>query len=184
MQFNLFPEQRNKLLAEQFDLVIQSGSLVPPGGVAEGDAGVRDGQIRGFGAPGSLSGSEVIDSKGLHVSPGVIDTQVHFREIGGEYKEDLVRGVAAAALGGVTNKCRIVKGYDSDFALVDMKSNWEITDGWIASKAGCTPYAGFKASAKPVAIIIRGKCIMGGGSLQSDPLGQPMKFHDTLLAGA
>ena len=66
-------------MAEQFDLVIQSGSLVTPGGVTEGDVGVRDGQIRGFGAPGSLSGGEVIDANGLHVLPGVIDTQVHFR---------------------------------------------------------------------------------------------------------
>lgn len=447
-------------MAEQFDLVIQSGSLVTPGGIAEGDVGVRDGQIRGFGAPGSLSGAELIDAKGLHVLPGVIDTQVHFREPGGEHKEDLASGAAAAALGGVTGvfempntnpstdnvdamqdkldrasgrmwvehafyagatnrnlenlaeleklagccgikifmgsstggllledpndlvramqnghhrvavhcedeprlrerkalaeaeghprahpvwrdeqtaliattrlvnaardagrkvhvlhvttademayladhkdvatvettpnhltmfapdcyerlgafaqmnppvrekhhqeaiwqaindgvvdilgsdhaphtreekmkpypntpsgmpgvqtlvsvmlthvnngklslqrfvdlvshgpnrafgivrKGRIVKGYDADFTLVDMKSNWEITDDWIASKAGWTPYAGFKASAKPVATIIRGNSVMRDGALQGDPLGQPMKFHDTLLAGA
>jgi hypothetical protein len=45
-QFNPFPKNRNKLLAEQFDLVIQSGSLVTPGGVAEGDVGVRDGALQ------------------------------------------------------------------------------------------------------------------------------------------
>jgi dihydroorotase len=43
-----------------------------------------------------------IDAAGLHVLPGVIDTQVHFREPGAEHKEDLETGTRAAALGGVT----------------------------------------------------------------------------------
>jgi len=44
----------------------------------------------------------VYDAKGLHVLPGVIDTQVHFREPGNEHKEDLESGSRAAVLGGVT----------------------------------------------------------------------------------
>jgi len=43
-----------------------------------------------------------LDAKGLHILPGVIDTQVHFREPGNEHKEDLETGTRAAALGGVT----------------------------------------------------------------------------------
>ena len=46
--------------------------------------------------------AEVVDVSGLHVLPGVIDSQVHFREPGLEYKEDFATGTAAAALGGVT----------------------------------------------------------------------------------
>jgi dihydroorotase len=48
------------------------------------------------------SAAEVVDAKGLHVLPGVIDTQVHFREPGLEHKEDLETGSRAAVLGGVT----------------------------------------------------------------------------------
>ena len=44
----------------------------------------------------------MIDAKGLHVLPGVIDTQVHFREPGLEHKEDLETGSRAAVVGGVT----------------------------------------------------------------------------------
>jgi dihydroorotase len=44
----------------------------------------------------------VIDAHGLHVLPGVIDAQVHFREPGFPHKEDLATGTAAAVLGGVT----------------------------------------------------------------------------------
>ncbi len=45
---------------------------------------------------------EAIDCPGLHVLPGVIDTQVHFREPGPTHKEDLESGSRSAVLGGVT----------------------------------------------------------------------------------
>ncbi len=45
---------------------------------------------------------EIIDASGLHVMAGVIDPQVHFREPGHEWKEDLFSGSRAAASGGVT----------------------------------------------------------------------------------
>lgn len=88
-------------MAEQFDLVVCGGDIVSPGGVATGDIGVTNGRIAGFGGANTLSGARRIDAKGLHVLPGVIDTQVHFREPGGEQKEDLATGAAAAAMGGV-----------------------------------------------------------------------------------
>jgi dihydroorotase len=52
---------------------------------------------------GQASAGEVIDARGLHVLPGVIDSQVHFREPGLEWKEDLESGSRAAVLGGVTS---------------------------------------------------------------------------------
>ena len=51
---------------------------------------------------GAASADEKIDCTGLHVLPGVIDSQVHFREPGLEHKEDLETGSRAAVLGGVT----------------------------------------------------------------------------------
>ncbi len=89
-------------MAEQYDLVISAGAMATPGGMAEGDIGVRDGRIAAFAGLGSLSGGRHIDARALTVLPGVIDTQVHFREPGGEHKEDLATGAAAAAMGGVT----------------------------------------------------------------------------------
>ena len=43
---------------------------------------------------------EIIDAKGLFLSPGLIDPQVHFREPGQEHKEDIESGSRAAAKGG------------------------------------------------------------------------------------
>ena len=50
----------------------------------------------------SVKAAETLDAKGLHILPGVIDSQVHFREPGLEHKEDLETGSRAAVAGGVT----------------------------------------------------------------------------------
>jgi len=88
-------------MAITYDLILKNGTVHTPGGPVATDVGVRDGRIA---AIGSLSGDagEVIDCAGLDILPGVIDSQVHFREPGLEYKEDLESGSRAAVLGGVT----------------------------------------------------------------------------------
>ena len=85
-----------------FDLVVRGGTCMTPSGPIETDVGVRNGQIVHLGAIAVGEGTEEIDATGLHVLPGVIDSQVHFREPGLEHKEDLGTGTASAALGGVT----------------------------------------------------------------------------------
>ena len=88
-------------MSQTFDLIVRGGIAATPNGIARCDVGVRDGRIA---ALGSFAGSaaETIDATGLHVLPGIIDTQVHFREPGLEHKEDLESGTRGAALGGVT----------------------------------------------------------------------------------
>src|SRR4029079_13935406 len=50
----------------------------------------------------SASAAEVVDCRGLHVLPGVVDSHVHLREPGLTHKEDLESGSLAAVMGGVT----------------------------------------------------------------------------------
>lgn len=88
-------------MAAQFDLILKGGIAATPNGIATADVAVKDGRIAAIGAV-SGGAAEVIDATGLHVLPGVIDSQVHFREPGLEHKEDLATGTAGAALGGVT----------------------------------------------------------------------------------
>lgn len=89
-------------MPERFDLIVKNGTCLTPSGRIEADIGIRDGRIAALGSLGSASGEAEIDAKGLHVLPGVIDTQVHFREPGNEHKEDLESGTRAAVMGGVT----------------------------------------------------------------------------------
>lgn len=89
-------------MAESFDLVVRGGTIVSHDGIGAGDVGIRGGRIAALGDLATAAAGETIDAAGLHVLPGVIDSQVHFREPGHEHKEDLATGTAAAALGGVT----------------------------------------------------------------------------------
>ena len=89
-------------MAESFEILIKGGTVVNQAGELAADIGISDGQIRAIGEIDASRAGETIDASGLHVLPGVIDTQVHFREPGMEHKEDLETGSRAAVLGGVT----------------------------------------------------------------------------------
>ncbi|MBP7649891.1 MAG: dihydroorotase [Phenylobacterium sp.] len=88
-------------MSETYDLIIRGGEVVNHAGRGLSDVGVRAGKIVAIGDLSQASAGEVFDAKGLTVLPGVIDTQVHFREPGLEWKEDLESGSRAAVLGGV-----------------------------------------------------------------------------------
>jgi dihydroorotase len=89
-------------MLETFDLIVRGGEVVNHAGRGRADVGVRGGKIVAIGDLSQASAGEVVDAAGLTVLPGVIDTQVHFREPGLEWKEDLETGSRAAVLGGVT----------------------------------------------------------------------------------
>lgn len=89
-------------MAETFDLILKGGTVVNHDGEGLRDIGVRGGRIAAIGGLAGASAGEVIDCAGLTILPGVIDTQVHFREPGPTHKEDLASGGRAAVLGGVT----------------------------------------------------------------------------------
>ena len=89
-------------MSETFHLILRGGACATPSGLVQTDIGVRGGKIAAIGDLGRATATEIFDVKGLHVLPGVIDGHVHFREPGGEHKEDFSTGSAAAALGGVT----------------------------------------------------------------------------------
>ena len=89
-------------MAFNFDVVFRGGTVVNQDGAAERDIGIIGGRIAEIGAIDASRAGEVVDCKGLHVLPGVIDSQVHFREPGAEHKEDLETGSLGAVMGGVT----------------------------------------------------------------------------------
>lgn len=89
-------------MAETYDFVFKGATVVNQDGEGVADIGVRDGRIAAIGSIGPGKAGETVGVSGLHILPGVIDTQVHFREPGMEHKEDLQTGSRAAVLGGVT----------------------------------------------------------------------------------
>ncbi len=89
-------------MSEHYDLILSGGTVFTPSGEAATDVGVREGRIAAIGDLGGADAAGTLPCSGLHVLPGVIDTQVHFREPGAEHKEDLASGSASAVAGGVT----------------------------------------------------------------------------------
>jgi dihydroorotase len=86
----------------------------------------------------------------------------------------------AARIFGLARKGRIGVGYDADLTVVDLKATREITNEWIASKAGWTPYDGMTVTGWPRATIIAGRCVMRDDELLGAPQGQPFQFMETL----
>src|SRR6056297_3480491 len=85
-----------------YDCLFKGGTVVNQDGQAVRDIAVTNGRITAIGSFSPDQAGEVIDCTGLHILPGVIDSQVHFREPGAEHKENLEAGSRAAAMGGVT----------------------------------------------------------------------------------
>jgi dihydroorotase len=85
------------------DLILKGGTLVNHDGIGPRDLAILEGRIVGVGDLGEFAAAETLDCKGLHILPGVIDSQVHLREPGLEHKEDLESGGRAAVMGGVTS---------------------------------------------------------------------------------
>jgi dihydroorotase len=88
-------------MPETYDLIVRGGEVINHAGRGPADVGVKDGKIAAIGDLSQASAGETFDAAGLTVMPGVIDTQVHFREPGLEWKEDLETGSRCAVLGGV-----------------------------------------------------------------------------------
>jgi dihydroorotase len=89
-------------MSDTFDTILKNGIVVNQDGEGQRDIGIRDGRIAALGSFGPEQAGKTIDCKGLHILPGVMDTQVHFREPGLEHKEDLESGSHSAVMGGVT----------------------------------------------------------------------------------
>jgi len=89
-------------MTRSFDLILKGGTVVNHDGKGQRDIGVVAGRVAAIGDLSRADAGETIDCTGLHILPGVVDSQVHFREPGLEHKEDLETGSRAAVLGGVT----------------------------------------------------------------------------------
>ncbi len=77
---------------------------------------------------------------------------------------------------GLQTKGRMAVGFDADFTLVDMKAEREITNDWIVTPAGWTPFDGTRVTGWPMATIVRGTVVMQDNEVSGAPMGQPAKF--------
>jgi len=89
-------------VTENYSLIIKNGSCYIDGQLVKTDLALSGDKIKKIGKV-ELDSSKVIDATNKVILPGIIDTQVHFREPGSTDAEDLESGSRAAVLGGVTS---------------------------------------------------------------------------------
>jgi dihydroorotase len=89
-------------MSENYSLIIKNGSCYVNGKLEKTDLALNDNKIKKIGKF-EANNSKVFDASNKIVLPGIIDTQVHFREPGSIDREDLESGSRAAVLGGVTS---------------------------------------------------------------------------------
>ena len=129
------------------DLAITGGRVLDPVRTLDviGDVLIDDGKIMGVAAPGEGPRARaVLDAAGLWVTPGMIDMHVHLREPGGEHKETIATGVAAAIAGGFTTVAAMANTYPVNDAV-------EVTR-WIRARAAEVSLA----RVLPIAAVTRG----------------------------
>jgi dihydroorotase len=83
--------------------IIKNAAIVNEGKIFVADVLLRDGLIDKIGISITAEGAEIIDASGLHLFPGVIDDQVHFREPGLTHKGNIYSESRAAVAGGITS---------------------------------------------------------------------------------
>jgi dihydroorotase len=89
-------------MSENYTYIIKNGSCYINGELIKTDIALLGNKIKKIGKV-DLNSSKVLDASDKVVLPGIIDTQVHFREPGSTEAEDLESGSRAAVLGGVTS---------------------------------------------------------------------------------
>ena len=86
----------------KYTLCLKNGQVMINDSLCSTNVYIMDGRISSI-SDKKLDSEKTIDCTNLTVLPGVIDSQVHFREPGLEGKENLESGMLAAVSGGVTS---------------------------------------------------------------------------------
>ncbi|MDO8994306.1 MAG: dihydroorotase, partial [Daejeonella sp.] len=84
-------------------IIIKSATIVNEGRTFIGDVFIKNGLIELIGSGLNMAADKVINAEGLHLFPGCIDDQVHFREPGLTHKADIFMESRAAIAGGITS---------------------------------------------------------------------------------
>jgi dihydroorotase len=81
-----------------------------------------------------------------------------------------------ARLYNAIDKGEIKVGFDADLTIIDLGLEKTITNSWIASRSGWTPFDGVKVKGWPVATIVNGHIVMRDDQVLGQPIGTPVRF--------
>ena len=89
-------------MVKKYNIGLLNGNICTHTSIKKSSIGIKNNKILKIGKINSNECSKIIDCNDKYILPGIIDTQVHFREPGLSHKEDINSGTKSAILGGVT----------------------------------------------------------------------------------
>src|SRR5260370_25688941 len=99
-----------------YNVVVKGGNVITPAGAFVGDIGISGEKITALGEDLDAKGAQVVDARGHHVIPGVLDVHVHLELpfCGTTSSDDYRTGTRAGARGGVTTLIDFAIPYSGD----------------------------------------------------------------------
>ncbi len=128
---------------KKYNIGLLNGIICSKDGKKEASLGINDNKITKIGKIDKKECNKVIDCKDKHILPGIIDTQVHFREPGLSHKEDIYSGTNAALLGGVTTIFEMPNTSPATISKIELEKKLE-----IAKKSSWVNYSFFIGACK------------------------------------
>ncbi|MBV9955663.1 MAG: dihydroorotase [Pseudolabrys sp.] len=80
---------------------------------------------------------------------------------------------------GIAGKGQVATDFDADLTIVDLKRRETITESWIASRAGWSPYSGMAVTGWPIGTIVRGQRVMWDNQVVNPAKGERVRFVET-----
>ena len=118
-------------MTKSFSVLLRGGQCVLPEGIKTLDIGIKGEKIAEIGNLRDASAEKVWDVSGLHLLPGLIDPQVHFRDPGFPLKEDFESGTRGAVLGGITSVFEMPNTLPPTVSKEAYEKKWERALGKI-----------------------------------------------------
>ena len=84
-------------------ILIKNAQIVNEGKIYNSDVLIENQKIKEVADKITINADQIINAEGLHLLPGVIDDQVHFREPGLTHKANIYTESKAAVAGGITS---------------------------------------------------------------------------------
>jgi dihydroorotase len=81
---------------------------------------------------------------------------------------------------GLVGKGRIAAGYDGDFTVIDRKGSFTVTEDWVESRCGWSPFTGMDLRGRVIGTVVRGHVAMWEGQLGNQAVGEPLRFAGCL----
>ncbi|WP_028329269.1 dihydroorotase [Brachyspira alvinipulli] len=82
----------------------------------------------------------------------------------------------AAKIFGIKNKGLLKENYDADLVIIDLNDNSEIEEKDIITKAGWSPYIGFKRGGKILTTIVRGNIVYNNELFTDKYIGKEIEY--------